>query len=86
MRAALQLHWVVPYTFRKTVSTAIDEGGLPARPAADQIGHAKASMAQDVCMACWKPHPEAAQLLEQRFGAIVKTHRKRTLDTEEAVA
>jgi integrase len=30
VRAALELHWVVPHAFRKTVSTAIDEGGLSA--------------------------------------------------------
>ncbi|ADG97663.1 integrase family protein [Segniliparus rotundus DSM 44985] len=86
VRAALELHWVVPHAFRKTVSTAIDEGGLSARVAADQLGHAKVSMTQDVYMARWKPHPEAAQLLDERFGAMVKTIRKHDFNEEEAVA
>jgi integrase len=36
------------HTFRKTVATWMDEAGLSARAAADQLGHAQPSMTQDV--------------------------------------
>lgn len=40
--------WATPHTLRKTVTTLMDQAGLSARAAADQLGHAKASMTQDV--------------------------------------
>lgn len=49
MRAAFTFAgygWVRSHTFRKTVATLIDEGGLSARAAADQLGHADPSMTQ----------------------------------------
>jgi len=36
------------HAFRKTVATLMDEAGLSARQAADQLGHAKPSMTADV--------------------------------------
>lgn len=36
--------WVTTHTFRKTVATWMDEAGLSARAAADQLGHAQPSM------------------------------------------
>ena len=36
------------HSFRKTVATLMDEAGLSARSAADQLGHAKPSMTADV--------------------------------------
>lgn len=35
------------HTFRRTVGTLMDQAGLSARAAADQLGHAKVSMTQD---------------------------------------
>lgn len=40
--------WVTSHLFRKTVATLMDEAGLSARAAADQLGHAAPSMTQDV--------------------------------------
>ena len=40
--------WVTSHVFRKTVATLMDEAGLSARAAADQLGHAAPSMTQDV--------------------------------------
>ena len=40
--------WVSSHVFRKTVATLMDEAGLSARAAADQLGHAKVSMTQDM--------------------------------------
>ena len=40
----------MPYTYRKTVATMLDRQGLSARNIADQLGHARISMTQDVYM------------------------------------
>jgi integrase len=50
LRDALQtagFAWATSHTLRKTVATLMDHAGLSARAAADQLGHAKASMTQD---------------------------------------
>lgn len=39
--------WVTSHVYRKTVATLMDDAGLTARQAADQLGHAKVSMTQD---------------------------------------
>jgi integrase len=39
--------WLTSHTFRKTVATLMDEAGLSARAAADQLGHANPSLTQD---------------------------------------
>lgn len=57
--------WVVPHTYRKTVATFLDNGGLSARVVADQLGHARISMTQDVYMGRHVTHPSAASTLEQ---------------------
>jgi len=40
--------WVTSHVFRKTAATILDEAGLTARVIADQLGHSKPSMTQDV--------------------------------------
>ena len=40
--------WLTSHTYRKTVATLLDEGGSTARMIADQLGHARVSMTQDV--------------------------------------
>ena len=40
--------WVTSHTFRKTTATLMDQAGLSARAAADQLGHAHPSLTQDV--------------------------------------
>lgn len=39
--------WVTSHVYRKTVATLMDNAGLSARQAADQLGHSKISMTQD---------------------------------------
>jgi integrase len=39
--------WATTHTFRRTVASLMDESGLSARAAADQLGHARVSMTQD---------------------------------------
>ncbi len=47
MFAAAGYPWVTSHVYRKTVATLMDQAGLSARQAADQLGHAKVSMTQD---------------------------------------
>ena len=52
------------YVYRKTVATMMDQGGLTARQAADQLGHAKVSMTQDNYFGRKTAKTGAAALLE----------------------
>ncbi|MDT0353282.1 site-specific integrase [Pseudonocardia sp. DSM 45834] len=45
--AAADFTWVTSHVLRKTVATLMDQAGLSARAAADQLGHAKPSMTSD---------------------------------------
>jgi integrase len=47
----VDLSWVTSHTFRKTAATILDEAALSARLIADQLGHARPSMTQDVYLA-----------------------------------
>lgn len=40
--------WVTSHTYRKTVATLLDQSGATARMIADQLGHSRVSMTQDV--------------------------------------
>ncbi len=60
--------WVTSHVFRKTVATVLDESGLTAREIADQLGHAKVSMTQDVYMGRRGVGDAAAVALADVFG------------------
>jgi integrase len=47
-RGTKDLAWVTSHSFRKTTATILDEAGLSPRIVADQLGHARPSMTQDV--------------------------------------
>ncbi|HVD17231.1 MAG TPA: tyrosine-type recombinase/integrase [Propionibacteriaceae bacterium] len=53
-----------PHTYRKTVATMLDRQGLSARTIADQLGHARISMTQDVYMGRRAVDQAAAAVLE----------------------
>jgi len=56
--------WVTPHVFRKTVATILDEAGMSGREIANQMGHSKISMTQDVYMgreATTERHAEALE-------------------------
>lgn len=55
--------WVTSHTLRKTVATLMDQAGLSARAAADQLGHAKPSMTQDSYMGRKVSETGAAEVL-----------------------
>jgi integrase len=65
VRDDLGLPDVTSHSFRKTVATVIDNEGLSARFGADQLGHEKPSMTQDVYMARNRVHPEVAVALDK---------------------
>ena len=48
VRTGSDFDWVKTHTFRKTVATLLDGSGASARMIADQLGHSRVSMTQDV--------------------------------------
>ena len=58
------LAWITSHTFRKTAATILDEAALSARLAADQLGHSRPSMTQDVYMGRRAVDSQAALALE----------------------
>lgn len=65
VRDDLGLPDVSSHSFRKTVATLIDDSGLSARIGADQLGHARPSMTQDVYMSRGRVHSEVADVLDR---------------------
>ena len=57
-----------PRTERQRRGALIDDSGLSARTAADQLGHARASMTQDVYMNRGRIHTEVASALDRAAG------------------
>lgn len=68
VRDELGLPDVTSHSFRKTVATLIDDSGLSARIGADQLGHARPSMTQDVYMSRGQVHTEVADVLDRAVG------------------
>lgn len=56
---------VTSHSFRKSLGTLIDEGGLSARVTADHLGHARVSETLDTYMARGRVHSEVPQLLDR---------------------
>lgn len=50
VKKGTRFEWVTPHTYRKTVATLLDSQGATARRIADQLGHSRVSMTQDVYM------------------------------------
>ncbi len=61
--------WVGTHVFRKTAVTILDEAGLSARVIADQVGHSRPSLTQDVYMHRGAASPAAAAALNDAFRA-----------------
>jgi integrase len=62
---AMGLPDVTSHTFRKTVASLMADAGLPARAAADQLGHAQVAMTLNTYMGRQVRVTGAAQVLEQ---------------------
>ncbi len=65
VRDELGASGVSTHSFRKTVATLIDDEGLSARIGADQLGHARVSMTQNVYMTRGRVHAQVADLLDR---------------------
>jgi integrase len=61
--------WLTSHVFRKTTATILDDAGQSARQIADQLGHARPSMTQDVYMGRKAKNPAAASALERALNA-----------------
>jgi integrase len=64
VRAGTDFDWVKPHTYRKTVATLLDGSGATARLIADQLGHSRVSMTQDVYLGRRAVDPRVALVLE----------------------
>jgi integrase len=63
-RGSTDFVWVTSHVFRKTCATILDDAGLTARVIADQLGHARPSMTQDVYMGRKVVNPSNARALQ----------------------
>ena len=63
-RGSEDFAWVTSHVFRRTAATILDEAGLPARAIADQLGHSKPSITQDMYLGRGIASPAAAAALE----------------------
>ena len=61
---AAGFEWVTSHTFRRTVTTLMDQSGLTARAAADQLGHSHPSLTLDVYYGRRIANTGAADVLE----------------------
>jgi integrase len=64
VRAGTSFDWFVTHVARRSVATLLDGEGLSARAIADQLGHARVSMTQDVYMGRRLPAPAVARSLD----------------------
>ena len=71
------LAWITSHTFRKTAATILDEAALSARLVADQLGHSRPSMTQDVYMGRRAVDSQAALALEAALRGMTLEQIKR---------
>ena len=77
-RAGTDYEWVTPHPFQKTVAPLLDSSGATARMIADQLGHARVSMTQDVHMGRRAVAPELAAALES-----LEDHQRPRADSDD---
>lgn len=70
------LAWITSHSFRKT-ATILDEAALSARLVADQLGHSRPSMTQDVYMGRRAVDSQAALALEAALRGVTLEEIKR---------
>jgi integrase len=69
------LAWITSHNFRKTMATMLDSDEFSAREIADQLGHARPSMTQDVYMGRRIANPRAVQSIEAALRRAVETEK-----------
>jgi integrase len=82
------LAWITSHSFRKTAATILDEAALSARLVADQLGHSRPSMTQDVYMGRRAVDSQAAVALEAALGelAALGQNNGKTMANDEGQA
>jgi integrase len=70
------LAWITSHTFRKTAATILDEAALSARLVADQLGHSRPSMTQDVDLGRRAVDSQAALALEAALRDMAAASEK----------
>lgn len=68
---------ITSHSFRKTAAAILDEAALSARLVADQLGHARPSMTQDVYMGRRTVDSQAALALEAALRDASREGAKR---------
>ena len=68
-RGSDEFGWVTSHVFRKSAATDMERAGLSARDIADQLGHARVSMTQDVYLGRRILNVDAAFALHQPYRA-----------------
>lgn len=84
-RGTETLAWITSHAFRKTAATILDEAALSARLVADQLGHARPSMTQDVYIGRRAVDAQAALALDAALrDALLQSekHGKTMADDE----
>ena len=69
------LSWVTSHNFRKTTATILDQAGQSARQVADQLGHSRPSMTQDVYLGRSARNPEAATALQSALSDLLSEQK-----------
>jgi integrase len=79
------LAWITSHSFRKTAATILDEAALSARLVADQLGHSRPSMTQDVYLSRRAVDSQTALALEAALrDALPETeNRGKTVAKDE---
>jgi integrase len=87
-RGTETLAWITSHSFRKTAATILDEAALSARLVADQLGHSRPSMTQDVYMGRRAVDSQAAVALEAALRDLLpeSQFRGKTVANEEGQA
>lgn len=67
------LTWITSHSFRRTTATILDDAGQSARQIADQLGHARPSLTQDVYMGRRSRNPAAAAALDAAINDPART-------------
>jgi integrase len=73
-----EFSWVTSHVFRKTAATMLDEAGLTARQIANQLGHSRPSLTQDVYMGRGVVDPQAAAALERGLSNLFSMDKPST--------
>ncbi|HVK34267.1 MAG TPA: tyrosine-type recombinase/integrase [Microlunatus sp.] len=69
------LAWITSHNFRKTMATMLDSDEFTAREIADQLGHARPSMTQDVYMGRRIRNPRAVQSIEAALRRAAESEK-----------